>query len=39
VQRHGGTITAQSQLGAGTCFRVTLPIRQPPVNRSAKETA
>ncbi len=39
VQRHGGTISAQSQLGAGTCFRVTLPIRQPPANRSAKETA
>jgi signal transduction histidine kinase len=39
VQRHGGTITAQSELGAGTCFRVTLPIHQPPANRSAKETA
>ena len=39
VQRHGGTITAQSEPGAGTCFRVTLPIHQPPANRSTKETA
>jgi PAS domain S-box-containing protein len=28
VERHGGTITAQSQVGQGTTFIVTLPIRQ-----------
>ncbi len=26
VQRHGGTITLQSQVGAGSCFTITLPL-------------
>ncbi|NJM05834.1 response regulator [Candidatus Gracilibacteria bacterium] len=29
VQEHGGTIRAESQFGAGTKVRVTLPIRKP----------
>ena len=37
VQRHGGTLTAQSTLGVGTCFRVTLPIDQPRPQRSDQE--
>lgn len=29
AERHGGTITAQSRIGEGATFVVTLPIRQP----------
>lgn len=29
VERHGGSITAESRLGEGTVFLITLPVRQP----------
>jgi two-component system NtrC family sensor kinase len=29
VQKHSGNITVQTEVGKGTTFRVTLPIRQP----------
>jgi hemerythrin-like metal-binding protein len=28
VERHGGSLEVQSSLGHGTCFRITLPIKQ-----------
>jgi signal transduction histidine kinase len=28
VERHGGSLEVQSSLGQGTCFRITLPIKQ-----------
>jgi signal transduction histidine kinase len=30
VQKAGGTIDAQSELGPGTCFRIHLPLREHP---------
>jgi signal transduction histidine kinase len=29
VQKHHGSITVESTLGSGTCFRIRLPLRQP----------
>lgn len=37
VQRHGGKITAQSEEGLGTRFKVSLPIRQPQQTSKLKE--
>ena len=30
VERHGGTIEADSKLGQGAIFRLTLPLAEPP---------
>ncbi|WP_034298557.1 ATP-binding protein [Herbaspirillum sp. RV1423] len=32
VQKHGGRIEVQSEVGVGTCFTVCLPVNQPHVN-------
>ena len=37
VQRHGGKITAQSEVGVGSRFKVTLPIHQPQAINPQKE--
>jgi two-component system NtrC family sensor kinase len=34
VRKHGGRIEVRSQVGAGTTFRVLLPLRQPPGQES-----
>ncbi|MEO9523927.1 ATP-binding protein [Marinobacter alexandrii] len=32
IEKHGGQIEVESTPGIGTCFRITLPVRQPPPN-------
>jgi signal transduction histidine kinase len=34
IKKHGGVISVSSVLGAGTTFRVTLPIRQAPTDQT-----
>jgi two-component system, NtrC family, sensor kinase len=35
VEKHGGKLTCQSQLGRGTTFVISLPMRQPDINDGA----
>lgn len=37
VQKHSGSMTVQTELGKGSTFRVTLPIRQPDLADTSKE--
>ncbi len=37
VQKHNGHIETESTLGQGTCFRITLPVCQPPAVATANE--
>ena len=39
TDRHGGTITARSKLGAGACFVVTVPTRQPAQSKEELQAA
>jgi signal transduction histidine kinase len=34
VEAHGGTITAKSEVGKGSCFTLTLPIEKPTTDKS-----
>ncbi len=33
IQQHGGTIKVKTQVGLGTTFKITLPVKQPPAKR------
>ena len=37
VERHAGTITAKSELGRGSTFVATLPIKQRPIDDDPDE--
>ena len=37
VQKHNGRIDVESEVGKGTCFRITLPIRQSSPEQNAKD--
>ena len=39
VRQHGGVLRAESRVGHGSTFHVSLPLRQEPVPEPAKETA
>jgi two-component system NtrC family sensor kinase len=36
VQKHNGTLEAESSVGKGTTFRLTLPVRQPRVEKASE---
>ena len=39
VDAHGGNISVQSEVGAGTCFCVRLPLSGPPVQRASESAS